>query len=601
MKKISYRQDIQILRGLSVLLVVMYHLKIPGFKNGFLGVDIFFVISGYLMAQLYSTGRSLEFISRRAKRILPAYLSTILLTSLIGYFTLIPSDFKQLIDQARASLVLIPNFYFWSQDSYFTNTQFNPFLNLWSLGVELQFYLIIPLIAGIFVKSKKSLIIICIISIISCFAILTISPKTSFFLLPLRLWEFLIGYLVFKRNQIKIQVGNLNLIYRIGILILVFLILNSPINVYSTSIYLGHPGVSALSIVVMTAFILNLNRPNKKSFWNNSFEKIGDYSFSIYLTHFPIIVLWNYQPFLGTQLGVENIYETGSLLVLIIIFSVFMFKYIEVPFRKLHYNFKLIAIPFVLLIALSTSIDSLQERNFSETQRNISNAFQDRSEYRCGKIFRASNPTALVCPLNKGVSKPSFLLLGNSHADSIKEVFREVSKENRVNSYFWVENNPLMVGGADVEKVYTTIIQYKISHVFLHYSISAVNLSTLNIFLQKLSSEGILVTILGPVPIWSNSIPYMMWNQDDFTNELNRSYANYTQDNFADSTNSKLLLNQYVQFFDVASVFCNTQCTYSSKDQKPFYWDSGHLTLTGSKLLKIPLDDIFKNYLNNLK
>ena len=124
MKEMSYRQDIQILRGISVILVVMYHMKIPGFKNGFLGVDIFFVISGYLMAQLYNTGRSLDFISRRAKRILPAYLSTILLTSSVSYFILIPSDFKQLIDQARASLILIPNLYFWNQDSYFTNTQF---------------------------------------------------------------------------------------------------------------------------------------------------------------------------------------------------------------------------------------------------------------------------------------------------------------------------------------------------------------------------------------------------------------------------------------------------------------------------------------------
>lgn len=601
MKEMSYRQDIQILRGISVILVVMYHLKIPGFKNGFLGVDIFFVISGYLMAQLYNTGKSLDFISRRAKRILPAYLSTILLTSSVGYFTLIPSDFKQLIDQARASLILIPNLYFWNQDSYFTNTQFNPLLNLWSLGVELQFYLIIPLIASIFVKSKKSIIIICIISIITCFVILTISPKTSFFLLPLRLWEFLTGYLVYKRRQIKTQPVDLHLIYRIGILIFIIIILNSPINVYGTSVYLGHPGIISLSIVVITAFILDLNIPNKKSFWSNSFEKIGDYSFSIYLVHFPIIVLWNYHPFLGTKLGVEEINDTPSLILLIILSSVFMFKCIEVPFRQLSYDFKLLAIPLALLIVLSTSVDSYHKRNFSETEKNISEAFQDRSEYRCGKIFRVFNPMAYVCSLNEGYSEPNFLLLGNSHADSIKEVFREVSNERRVNSYFWVQNNPLMVGGADTEKIYTVISRYKISHVFLHYSKTAVDISTLNIFLRRLSNAGILVTILGPVPIWSNGIPYMMWNQDEFANELTKSYEDYVQDNFGELASTKLLLNQYVQFFDVASIYCNTQCLYSSKDQKPYYWDSGHLTLTGSELLKKPLDGIFKNYLDDLK
>ena len=597
----SYRQDIQILRGISVLLVVMYHLKIPGFKNGFLGVDIFFVISGYLMAQLYKTGRSFDFISRRAKRILPAYLLTILLTSSIGYFTLIPNDYKQLINQAQASLFLVPNLYFWNQDSYFTNTQFNPFLNLWSLGVELQFYLLIPLIARIFVKSKKSIIIICIISIISCFVILSISPKTSFFLLPLRLWEFLIGYLIFKRRQTKIQTANLHLIYRISLFVFIFIILNLPINVYGTSVYLGHPGVISLSIIIVTAFILSANIPSKKSFWSKSFEKIGDYSFSIYLVHFPIIVLWNYQPFLGTKLGVEQINKLPILILLITLSSVFMFKYIEVPFRKLKYDFKLLAIPLLLLITLSRSIDSLHEKNFSEAEVNINSAFRDRSEYRCGKIFRVFNPMAPVCPLNKGDGESNFLLLGNSYADSIKEVFREVSKEHKVNSYFWVKNNPLMAGGDDIQKVYTVISQYRISHVFLHYSRSAMDASTLNIFLRKLSNAGIFVTILGPVPVWSNSIPYMMWNQDEFINELDRSYGDYIQNNSNELTSIKLFLNQYVQFFDVASVFCKTQCIYSSKDQKPFYWDSEHLTLTGSELLKKPLNGIFKSYLNNLK
>jgi peptidoglycan/LPS O-acetylase OafA/YrhL len=143
MKKKNYRQDIQILRGVSILLVVFYHLRIPGFKNGFVGVDIFFVISGYLMAQLYYPDRKFDFFIRRAKRLMPAYLSTIFLTILIGFLTLIPSDFKQLLDQTKASLFLIPNLYFWSQDSYFTGTQFNPLLNLWSLGVEFQFYLIL--------------------------------------------------------------------------------------------------------------------------------------------------------------------------------------------------------------------------------------------------------------------------------------------------------------------------------------------------------------------------------------------------------------------------------------------------------------------------
>jgi peptidoglycan/LPS O-acetylase OafA/YrhL len=287
MKKENYRQDIQILRGVSVLLVVFYHLRIPGFKNGFIGVDIFFVISGYLMAQLYYPNRKIDFFSRRAKRLLPAYLSTIFLTILVGFLILIPSDFKQLLNQTKASLTLIPNLYFWSQDSYFTGTQFNPLLNLWSLGVEFQFYLIIPVIASIFMKSKKSFLFLCLISIISCFAVLTISPKTSFFLLPLRLWEFLIGYLVFKyRSKITVS-NNLPLFHIVIIPFLILFFLNLPINVYRTSIYLGHPGILVTIIVMLTAFVLILNPPTSSRLWSIVFAKIGDYSYSIYLVHFP--------------------------------------------------------------------------------------------------------------------------------------------------------------------------------------------------------------------------------------------------------------------------------------------------------------------------
>jgi len=596
MKKKNYRQDIQILRGISVLLVVFYHLKIPGFKNGFVGVDIFFVISGYLMAQLYHPNRKLDFFTRRAKRLLPAYLSTIFFTILIGFFTLIPSDFKQLLNQTKASLFFIPNLYFWSQDSYFTGTQFNPLLNFWSLGVEFQFYLIIPVIASIFMKSKKSLLFICLISIISCFAVLTISPKTSFFLLPLRLWEFLIGYLALKHRRRNTPGNNLPLFYIIIIPFSILLLLNLPIDVYGTSIYLGHPGILVTIIVMLTAFILTLNPPRKTRLWSIVFEKFGDYSYSIYLVHFPIIVLWNYQPFLGTKLGIEKINEVPILLLVILLSSVLMFTCIEFPFRKFRYDFKLVPIPFAILIAFSPSLESLHKENFSPNEVSISYAFQDRSEYRCGKVFRVFNPTARVCPINIGIQNTNVLLLGNSHADSIKETFIEVSKEHEVSAYFWVQNNPLMQGGAGIDEVYSEVKKKKISHVFLHYSITALDILTLTNFLQKLSDENVSVTILGAVPVWSNSIPYLMWNQDKFIDELDRNYEDYFQDNFDELTSIRKLLNEQTQYLDIAALFCNPMCRYSNKDYEPYYWDSGHLTLTGSQLIKGPLNDIFDSF-----
>ena len=520
---------------------------------------------------------------------------------MVSYFLLIPSDFKQITNQTKASLFLIPNLYFWNLDSYFTNTNFNPLLNLWSLGIEFQFYLFVPLITSIFMKSKKTLIFICIISIISSFIILTISPKTSFFLLPLRLWEFLIGYLIYKYGKQIRYANNLHLVYSLSIPAFILIILNLPIEVFSTSIYTGHPGVISLITALFTVLILSLNLPNSNRLWSAVFEKVGDYSYSIYLVHFPIIVLWNYKPFGGTRLGIEKINDMPLLLILIFFSSVLTFICVETPLRKLRYNFKLIIIPIIILIILSTFIDFFHEKHFSLTEVKISNAYLDRSHSRCGKTFRILNPTSLICPLNAGSKNTNILLLGNSHADSIKETFKEISQEYQTNSYLWVENNPLMVGGASANQVYKEVIDYKISHVFLHYSGAAVDFETLRVFSKKLSNAGIFVTILGPVPGWSNSIPYMMWDKDKFSNELNRDYDDYFAENIDELNNIKSLLNQKIQYFDTGALFCDTKCRYSNSDQVPYYWDTGHLTLTGAKYMKKPLDKIFNNYFSEIK
>jgi peptidoglycan/LPS O-acetylase OafA/YrhL len=200
-KAITFRRDIQALRGLAVLLVVLYHLKIPGFYNGFIGVDIFFVISGYLMANIYDSKSSKMFFVKRARRLLPAYWATLILTLLVGFVVLSPSDFLQLKNQFLMSIFFIPNFFFWTQNSYFQATDFNPLLNLWSLGVEFQFYLLVPLLCLVFLRYKRLFNLIFVVSLIACLIVLTISPKTSFFLIPFRLWEFMFGFYILKNNH----------------------------------------------------------------------------------------------------------------------------------------------------------------------------------------------------------------------------------------------------------------------------------------------------------------------------------------------------------------------------------------------------------------
>lgn len=174
------RQDIQFLRGLAVLTVVLFHLEVPFFQNGFLGVDIFFVISGFLMAKLFDKGSTLDFYKRRLDRLYPAYALTLFVTLVAGSFIAIPVDFNQLFEQSISGLLFFSNIYYWSQNSYFDKAAFNPILNLWSLAIEVQFYIIVPLIYPILKRNKLMFILAFGVSLAACVAVQAISPKTAF-------------------------------------------------------------------------------------------------------------------------------------------------------------------------------------------------------------------------------------------------------------------------------------------------------------------------------------------------------------------------------------------------------------------------------------
>lgn len=123
----QFRTDIQTLRALAVAAVLLFHFQVPGFASGFLGVDIFFVISGYLMMVLYVPEKgAIGFYERRAKRLLPAYFATILATLAISWFVTIPPDFKQVAEQAVWASALSSNVGYWMQNSYFSKIDFNP-------------------------------------------------------------------------------------------------------------------------------------------------------------------------------------------------------------------------------------------------------------------------------------------------------------------------------------------------------------------------------------------------------------------------------------------------------------------------------------------
>lgn len=598
------RQDIQLLRGLAVLIVVLFHLQTPFFENGFLGVDIFFVISGFLMAKLYDKGTAFDFYKRRINRLFPAYALTVITTLLAGYFILVPVDFTQLFDQSIAATLFSSNVLYWSQNSYFDKSSFNPLLNLWSLAVEVQFYLIVPFLYPVLRRKKWLFYAVFTGSLVACFAVQTISPKTSFFLMPLRIWEFLIGAWVAwnggagtsspNRRSVALQLFLISLL-----IVLPFVMKLKPDS--NATILSGHPALPALVVTALTGLVIRFSVPSGvlSSLVGRVLSKIGDYSYSIYLVHFPAIVLINYTPFDGTKLATESHASFAIALVAIIVLSAISYFFIEKKYSR-ALNRPVGKVLLILTMLLSAfALSNLNLSKYSPAEKNIFSAWTDRDVYRCGTAFRALNPTATICELEAAQGDRKILLVGNSHADSIKRVFAEQAAQAGFSTYFGVVNDPLTGGGPGADQTIATSIKNRISVLVLHYSNvykKESNLNEIRRLVDLANKNGIKVFLIGPVPTYDVHIPKAMFSSiahpEDFSIAL-RDHVEKTQNYivFADS-----LRKMGVTVFDPAPLLCPSEgrCLYSSANSTPFYFDSNHLTLTGARLLRPIFQDLLQ-------
>ncbi len=586
------RNDIQILRALAVIFVVLFHLEVAGIESGFLGVDVFFVVSGFLMAILYKTGETKKFFERRAKRLLPAYFTTVVITLIASIFIVLPSELGQVATQSIYSLFFANNFGFWMQNSYFSKTDFNPLLHLWSLGVEIQFYLIVPLLVWFFRKSKIFLPLILIVSFLSCIFIVGISPKTSFFITPLRIWEFLIGFVVayYLTNKGDIKTQKYQWLGLIGLIILCAI---PFINVDGQSLNRleAHPSFYALLVCFATSLILGCGLPKilQESHLGKFLAKIGDYSYSIYLVHFPIIVLYLYEPFSGTILYPENYVDKAILLGLIIVASILMHKYVET--RRINSVGKVYATSLVSIFVLVAATKLSPSIIYNQNDQNIFAGLKDRAVYRCGKIIRITNPSAISCKINSESFDQSILLVGNSHADSIKQAFAEVASTHKMNTYFMVSNTPLMDSSVTPKTLINEAIKLDIRHIVLHYKSKSLKVDTLEEVLQLAEKKGIKVDLILPVPEYEDSIPKLLYlNQFKSINK-----QKYLSENSEYFEKINMLKNQYQIFliYDVHTVLCQSECAVKNVDNKPYYFDSHHLTLTGAQQLKPVFERIF--------
>jgi peptidoglycan/LPS O-acetylase OafA/YrhL len=574
---------------MAVVLVVLFHLNIPHFSYGFLGVDAFFVISGFLMAILYKSGHVRDFYQRRASRLLPAYFATIVGTLVVSAFVTLPSEHVQVAEQGIFASFFVSNIWFWSQNSYFSKAEFNPLLHLWSLGVEIQFYLIVPLLFWLHSRSKILLVLLALGSMAAAFLLVHISPKTAFFMMPFRIWQFLAGagvawYLTRAGATLfpKPWLGLSALVLLVGVSMLY------PVDGKSTEAIFGHPGLAAFLVTLATAGVLAFGLPKmlEHSVPGVVLCKLGDWSYSIYLAHFPVIVLALYIPFSGTILTPTGWEQTLLLIMGISVCSAILYMVFDKR-RIWSGGFKMTGALMCGVTALAVLSGPVSKLGYDTAQLNILAAFGDRAPYRCGKLIRILNPNAQLCELT-GLPEtaPALVLVGNSHADSLKASFATVAQEHGYRLFFTVSNAPV-VGTPHTAQLLDQFSIIGVEGVIAHFS-SGPALYAHDIgFDSDVRAAGFdIVWVLG-VPTYESSVPATIWENPEISHAPPR--------NIADISELEIKLRSAdVQVFDPRPVFCPDPdgCRLMDNQMRPFYFDASHLTLTGARELEDMMRDV---------
>lgn len=423
----DFRNDIQGLRAIAVLLVFFFHLSSSWMPGGFIGVDIFFVISGYLVSsiiihKLNSNKFSIkDFYVSRIKRIVPAYLFLLVVLGIVASFVFTITDVYSFRKSLFYSIVFLSNIHFASLDNYFgASSNENPLLHTWTLAVEMQFYLILPLLLMTFRKSRiLNGILLFTITVLVAYSTYNISignKQIMYFSLFSRMPEFLLGVLAASlslkdQDFVKVNSNKFGLFGLLTLMVSAFLFNESS----------HFPGIMAMIPCLGTVFILIspsgiVNRILSKRF----LVFIGEISYSIYLWHWPIMAIIRYRNESYNLNTIEMVIVTFLTLTL----SIVSYYLVERPLRTakgLKFNLTFAALGIISCSLVYLSVKFNQDRHGNHLQYLYPTFGMDSH----GSTFKK------VGILGDRSRKDSILLIGDSHALVMKKYFDVIGSKNK--------------------------------------------------------------------------------------------------------------------------------------------------------------------------
>lgn len=629
------RDDIQGLRALAVISVILFHAGVSGFAGGFLGVDVFFAISGYLMAQIIhrdvvqGSFRLRDFYLRRARRILPALYVTLILCCVASWFVQFPAEFEDFTDAMAGSVLFLANAVLMNQSSgYFAVTLENqPLLHMWSLSVEEQFYLLFPvfflLLLGL--GSWFRVIVLAFAALVSlglAQVYFAESPSATFFHLPSRIFEFLVGVLAFeyRRQQYPIPRIVSKVSEPIGITIMV----SSMVLMDKTT---QLPSVLSLIPLAGSFMILAFGRSSVDTILTQRvLVYLGGISFSLYLLHQPLLAY-------ARLSGLDAPVWLGALLLSSVPVAAAMKRFVEDPCRdqqrvKTGIFLGILGVVSVSLISLawfSKEADGIASRFSGQVRSAVETAVGSPVREKCS--YDSDNYKQFRSECTYFGDEPIVAILGDSHSIPVAYVLAQKLRETEAGALsqysFSGCSNPRGSDEQDpcydwTSSVISEIVQTEsISTVVLMFRLqSALHgrhedtyplvpdeksnehreevLRDLNFLIDTFHGAGKTVVWIRQPPEVGSSIRELVSSlSDEYPSamsverkwwETRRSWSNEQID----------VISKHGIVIDPAEIFCDLANCWALRDGISLYRDRDHLSLSGAELLIPRLMEVIK-------
>jgi peptidoglycan/LPS O-acetylase OafA/YrhL len=604
-----------------VLSVLAYH-AFPGMlPGGFVGVDIFFVISGFLittiiLGSLAGNGFSyIEFYARRAKRIFPALALVLIATCIVGWNVLLPRDFAQLGKHAAAGTAFISNFAFWSESGYFdTAAETKPLLHLWSLAIEEQFYVVWPILLGLAWRRRWSFVAVIGMLAVASFAFNVAqvqgNPTAAFYLPVSRFWELMVGgMLACLRLRRDAPTGRWAHVQSVCGLALI------AAGLVLTRSTAAFPGWWALLPTVGAYFCIAAGPAgvlNRMFLASRPMVWVGLISYPLYLWHWPLLV---YARVLDIGEGHWAV-RVGAL-VLAVVLAYLTYRLVERPVRAGagHQRARLIGVAAPMILICGVGIAAMQSNGFGFRLKGTPLAFASHeydfaSDALVGRCWlsAAQAPDAFHPDCLGGAgSPPDLLIWGDSHAGRFAPGLRRALGDGVAIAEFVRDSCPGVLNFAyancaksnayvleQIKKIRPRTVLLFASWTFYLPPIQGLGLAELRNTIDALKEAGVSrVIIMGPAPRWKEALPLILakfhHKHPDQLIPMRTRFGLTTLGARAEADLSALVAQiPGVEYFSTYNALCNESGCLTMLANTPeglTTWDYGHLTTSASEFV----------------